>query len=206
MYEFIQGRLESILPTQLVVETGGVGYLLTCSVNTSRRFRTAENARVWTHLVVREDQLSLFGFHSATEREYFRDLIAVSGVGPKVGVALLSCLEATEIPGIILTADTTSLTKAAGVGKKLAERIILELKGPYEKRYPNFSPDQPTLVKAAAPTSRLPREAAEACEALVALGYKPAAAELEISKLLPTDGTDLPGVEALLRSVLQKGR
>jgi holliday junction DNA helicase RuvA len=205
MYDFLRGEIANMRPTQLTIEVAGVGYLLTCSVNTTRRFRLGEKAKIWTHLVVREDLLALYGFHSELERESFNDLISVSGVGPKVAVALLSTLEAEDLPAVILQSELDVLTKTPGVGKKLAERLLLELKGRFEKRYPNMPARGETQAKAhLTPATRMTGPAAEACEALVALGYKPAAAEQEIAK--HTDGTKEVSVEALVRLVLSGGR
>ncbi len=203
MYDFLRGELAQIRPTQITLEASGVGYSLRCSVNTSKCFRLGEKAKIWTHLVVREDLLALYGFHSLLERECFLDLISVSGVGPKVAVALLSTLEADDLPAVILHGESAALTRTPGVGKKLAERLVLELKSRFEKRYPNLPAKGETLSKPIQATA-LSSTAAEACEALQALGYKPALAEQEIAK--HADGTTTQSVEALVRLVLKGAR
>ena len=205
MYEYLRGRVESLAPTQVVLETAGVGWDLACSLNTSRRLTRGEEARLWVHLLVREDLLSLVGFHSRGERELFRDLIAVAGVGTKVALAVLSGLEENELLEVVRLGSVERLTRVPGIGRKIAERLMLELKGRFEKRHGGGG--EGGLAHAGAGASGDdPRM--QALEALVALGFKPAQAELELSRVLTrwqAEGNqELPTVEAWLRLVLQQ--
>lgn len=204
MYEYLRGRVELLSPTQVVLETAGVGWDLACSLNTSRRLQRGQEARLWVHLLVREDLLALAGFHSRTERELFRDLLAVAGVGPKVALAVLSGLDENELLEVVRLAQVERLTRVPGIGRKIAERLLLELKDRFEKRHGAPGADGlPGLPAGAAPDARR-----EALEALVALGYKAAQAEQELAKALArwqgAGGEGLPAVDVWLRTVLQK--
>lgn len=203
MYDYLRGRVDQLSPTRLVLETGGVGWELFCSVSTSRRLVQSREARIWTHLVVREDLLALYGFHSAAERQLFRELIAVAGVGPRVALAILSGLEGEDLPRAVLAGEAERLTRVPGVGKKIAERLVLELRGRFEKLYPLLAGGEDFVPAGHAGLGGGPL--AEAFEALVALGYKPAQAESELAKAAKALGGE-PGVEDLLKAVLQKGR
>ncbi|MFA7331298.1 MAG: Holliday junction branch migration protein RuvA [Candidatus Delongbacteria bacterium] len=204
MYEYLRGRVESVAPTQVVLETAGVGWDLACSVNTSRRLERGQEARLWVHLLVREDLLALTAFHSRGERELFRDLISVAGVGPKVALAVLSGLEENDLLEVVRSQSVERLTRVPGIGRKIAERLLLELKDRFEKRQgpgpgglslPGGAPDDPRQ---------------QALEALVALGFKPAQAEPELARALAQfqaeGGAGLPEVGEWIRRVLQKGR
>lgn len=203
MYDFLRGRVDQLSPTRVILEAGGVGWELFCSVATSRRLTQGREAKIWTHLVVREDLLALYGFHSVGERQLFRELIAVAGVGPRVALAILSGLEGQDLPRAVLAGEAERLTRVPGVGKKIAERLVLELKGRFEKLYPLLVGGEAFQL----PEHALPAGGplTEALEALVALGYKPAQAEAELARALKTLDPE-PGVEALLKAVLQKGR
>jgi holliday junction DNA helicase RuvA len=205
MYDFLQGRVARLNPTRLTLETQGVGWELFCSVATSRRLSQGREARIWTHLVVREDLLALYGFHSEEERLLFRELIAVAGVGPRVGLAILSGLEGEDLPRAVLAGESARLTRVPGVGKKIAERLVLELKGRFERLFPLLAGDGDGLSGASGITAPGGGALAEALEALLALGYKPAQAEADLARAAK-GLTGEPGVEELLRAVLQKGR
>ncbi len=206
MYEYLRGRVESVAPTQVVLETAGVGWDLACSVNTSRRLERGQEARLWVHLLVREDLLALTAFHSRGERELFRDLISVAGVGPKVALAVLSGLEENDLLEVVRSQAVERLTRVPGIGRKIAERLLLELKDRFEKRQgPGLSGGGLGLPGGAADD---PRQ--QALEALVALGFKPAQAEPELARALAQfqaeGGAGLPEVGEWIRRVLQKGR
>ena len=127
------GRIHGVLteknPPQVVVVTHGVGYEIDVPMSTFYHLpRTGENVELLTHLVVREDAHLLFGFLTAGERAAFRQLLKVSGVGPKVALAVLSGLSVDDLAAAIATQDAARLTKVPGVGKKTAERLVLELR------------------------------------------------------------------------------
>ena len=129
MIAHLRGRLFSKQPNQAIVECGGIGYDVTISVPTFSAL-PAEGAEVslviYTH--VREDQISLFGFSEAIEKKLFEKLIAVSGIGPKLAITVLSGLPAEKLVGAIRGGDHATLTRIPGIGKKTAERVVLELK------------------------------------------------------------------------------
>lgn len=204
MYEYLRGRVEQLSPTQVVLETGGVGWDLACSLNTSRRLERGQEARLWVHLLVREDLLALTAFHSKGERELFRDLLSVAGVGPKVALAVLSGLDENEFLEVVRLGSVERLTRVPGIGRKIAERLLLELKDRLDKRHAAASPDGlPGL-----PAGGIADARREVLEALVALGYKAALAEQELAKAFGRwqagGGEGLPAVDVWLRLVLQK--
>ena len=129
MYEYFKGELASLEPTQAVVECGGVGYLLEITLNTYEALRRADAAQVklYAHYVVREDAHLLFGFHELAEREMFRILIGVNGVGNQTARVMLSSLTVDELRQAIQTQDVKKVQRVKGIGAKTAQRIVLEL-------------------------------------------------------------------------------
>lgn len=129
MYEYIKGQLASLEPTQAVIDCGGVGYLLEITLNTYEALRRADAAQVklFAHLVVREDAQQLFGFHDLAEREMFRLLIGVNGVGNQTARVMLSSLSVDDLRTAIQTQDVRTVQRVKGIGAKTAQRIVLEL-------------------------------------------------------------------------------
>ena len=129
MYEYIKGQLASLEPTQAVIDCGGVGYLLEITLNTYEALRRADAAQVklFAHLVVREDAQQLFGFHDLAEREMFRLLIGVNGVGNQTARVMLSSLPVDDLRTAIQTQDVRTVQRVKGIGAKTAQRIVLEL-------------------------------------------------------------------------------
>ena len=129
MYEYIQGRLASLEPTQAVIDCGGVGYLLEISLYTYEALRKSDAAQVklYAHLVVREDAQQLFGFSDMAEREMFRLLVSISGVGNQTARVMLSSLTVDELRNAIQTQDVKKVQRVKGIGAKTAQRIVLEL-------------------------------------------------------------------------------
>lgn len=129
MYEYFEGRLASLEPTQAVVDCGGVGYLLEITLNTYEALRKADEARVkvYAHLAVREDAQQLYGFHDMAEREMFRLLIGVNGVGNQTARVMLSSLTVDELRVAIQSQDVKKVQRVKGIGAKTAQRIVLEL-------------------------------------------------------------------------------
>ena len=171
MIGFLRGRVIDKQPQRIVVDVQGVGYEL--SVPLSTYYEVGDEGsevalRVHTH--VREDALQLFGFLTALEQELFQKLIAVSGIGPKLALAVLSGIEARELVGAIQRADVARLTRTPGVGKKTAERIVLELKD----RLAHLAA---LPAAGAAPASPADRLQDDVISALLNLGYQRNAAE-----------------------------
>ena len=129
MYEYFQGRLASLEPTQAVVDCGGVGYLLEITLNTYEALRRTEGEQVklYAHHVVREDAQQLFGFYDMAEREMFRILVGVNGVGNQTARVMLSSLTVDELREAIQTQDVKKVQRVKGIGAKTAQRIVLEL-------------------------------------------------------------------------------
>ena len=129
MYAFIEGQVVEKTNNTLVLLAGGVGYLLNCSMSTiAAAPKTGDVMRCHTWLSVREDAMELFGFASKEEKQLFLLLTGVTGVGPKMALALLSTLSASDLRLAIIMEDDKNLARAPGVGKKIAQRITLELK------------------------------------------------------------------------------
>lgn len=129
MIGYIEGKLIEALPTQVVVETGGVGYEIFIPVSAYERLPlVGERIRLFTHLVVREDEFSLYGFLGKQERDLFRLLINhVSGVGPKIALCLIGGIDPIEFKRAVYEGDVRTLAQIKGIGKKLAQRVIIEL-------------------------------------------------------------------------------
>ena len=129
MYEYIQGKLAELAPAYAVVETGGVGYLLHISLQTYSEIEGRSEVKLFTHFVVREDAQLFFGFSTKTERELFRQLISVSGVGGNTARMILSTYSPRELQSIITTENAVLLKNVKGLGLKTAQKIIVELSG-----------------------------------------------------------------------------
>jgi Holliday junction DNA helicase RuvA len=181
------------------LDVGGVGYELEAPLSAFFDLPGADTpVSLFTHLVVREDAQLLYGFRSRPERELFRALIRVNGVGPKLALALLSGIDAPELVRCIQEGDVTSLTRLPGVGKKTAERLIVEMRDRIAEAFGEALPPElarPTAVATPAPEVNL-RDEAEG--ALIALGYKPA----EASRAVAAVTEDGP-LEELIRQALK---
>lgn len=181
----LRGTLTYCDQNFLVVECGGVGFKCFTTLTTIREIgRVGNEVNVYTHLAVREDAMDLFGFATKEELESFRLLISVSGIGPKAAVAILSEMTPDRLAVCIASGDAKMLTKAQGVGKKTAERVVLELK---DKMGTIGSSD---VAAAAAAGAAEGTDSAEAVQALVALGYSQSDAAVVIGRLDPSLSVD----------------
>ncbi|HVN45537.1 MAG TPA: Holliday junction branch migration protein RuvA [Steroidobacteraceae bacterium] len=187
----LRGRIASKSPPQLTVDVGGLGYELEAPMSTFFHLPpVGEEVRLLTHLVVREDAHVLYAFATEEERRLFRSLIKVSGVGPKIALALLSGISVAAFAECVQREDTAALTRIPGVGRKTAERLIVEMRDRLAAPAPGTS--------AAAVTAGASAEG-EAYGALVALGYRPA----EATRLLKAIGPGTHSTEELIRRALQ---
>ncbi len=188
----IRGRIASKTPPQLMVEVSGVGYEIEAPMSTFFLLPSVgEEVFLLTHLVVREDAHILYGFGTHDERRLFRSLIKVSGVGPKIALALLSGINVEAFALCVQNQDIAALTKVPGIGRKTAERLVVEMKD-------RLGPPSDAAVNAVvSPAGANPE--AEAFGALVALGYKPA----EATRLLKAAGPGTHSTEELIRRALQ---
>src|SRR4051812_13449754 len=168
MITFLNGTLASALPTQAIVDVRGVGYEVFIPLSSYDKLPApGQPVRILTHLHVREDAHVLFGFMSAAERDLFRLLVNnVSGIGPKLGLAVLSGMSVTSFKAAVVSADISALSKISGLGKKTAERIVLELK---DKVGVAAAWEVASAAHSPSPEQE---HANEAVLALIALGYK----------------------------------
>jgi holliday junction DNA helicase RuvA len=128
MYEYIKGAISSLTPAGVVVETGGVGYFLHISVNTYSRLKGNENSKLFLHQVVREDAHLLYGFADQEERDFFRLLISVNGIGASIAIMMLSSYSPEDLSSAIVTDNVSLLKGIKGIGAKTAQRVIIDLK------------------------------------------------------------------------------
>ena len=198
MYAFIEGQVVEKTNNTLVLLAGGVGYLLNCSMSTiAAAPKTGDVMRCHTWLSVREDAMELFGFASKEEKQLFLLLTGVTGVGPKMALALLSTLSASDLRLAIIMEDDKTLARAPGVGKKIAQRITLELKdklGQFE-----VSGGSAAAAPAAAVAPAAADNFAQAMAALTGLGYTPAEARDALQKV----GNKEAPADELLRLALR---
>ncbi len=192
MIGLIHGRIASKTPPQLLVEVGGVGYEIEAPMSTFFLLPAiGEEVRLLTHLVVREDAHLLYGFATAEERRLFRNLLKVSGVGPKIALALLSGISVEGFTHCVRNEDVAALTRVPGIGRKTAERLLVEMRDRLDEATPGIA------GPGSAPAG--PSAQNEAFSALVALGYKPA----EASRLLKSVEGGTQTTEDLIRRALQ---
>lgn len=188
MYAFIEGKVCEKNAGELILLAGGVGYQINCSMNTlAAAPALGETMRCYTYLSVREDAMELFGFASREEKRMFLSLTGVSGVGPKMALALLGCMPLKDLNLAILLGDVTALSRAPGIGKKTAQRIALELKDKVSQEDVSA-----VSVGGAAPVQSMAADCVtEALEALQALGYTPAEARNAVQSVRDqSDKTD----------------
>ncbi len=194
----LQGTILEKQPPTILLDVQGVGYELEASMSTFYNLpECGENIILHTHLVVREDAQLLYGFFSLAERLMFRSLIKISGVGPKLALTILSGMSAEDFTRCILEEDSKSLTKLPGVGKKTAERLVIELKDRLQK-------DDSIKLPGATDTARAPFERQanpvnDAVSALISLGYKAQQASQMVRDLDVEDKS----TEDIIRAALQ---
>ncbi|MBT3418073.1 MAG: Holliday junction branch migration protein RuvA [Flavobacteriales bacterium] len=190
MISHINGKLVEKTPTYVVIDCNGVGYKLNISLQTYTSI-TTENCKLLTHLAVKEDSHTLFGFFTEDERQLFRQLISVSGVGPSTARMILSTYTADEITHYIISADVSSIQNVKGIGGKTAQRIIIDLKDKVGKgkETSDLLFTQDNTIKD------------EALSALLALGFTKKMAEKKIEHVLKNNPQEL-SVEDLVRQSL----
>ena len=193
MYAYIKGIIDEINQDSLVIEAGGVGYLLIVSANTAQRFTKGNEAKIYVYQAVREDAITLYGFVNLDEKRMFLRLITVSGIGPKLAIQILSSISPQDLALALVTGDAAALTKVPGIGKKTAQRLILELK---EKV------DNEELIPGASDgmqTQNVSGVVFEAVHALMALGYPSAEATKAVNAVAGLANS----VEDIIRLVLK---
>ena len=182
----VNGTVEVIEPNLAVIDCGGVGYACRTTANTISQLKIGESAKLLTYLAIREDAAELFGFADTAELNCFKMLISVSGVGPKAALSILSGMTPQSFALCVASGDSKTLTNAPGIGKKTAERIVLELKDKVSKQDVAAGvKGSPIPVVAAASNT-----VAEAVSALMVLGYTNTEATNALSGLDPASPAD----------------
>ncbi|HTL50092.1 MAG TPA: Holliday junction branch migration protein RuvA [Steroidobacteraceae bacterium] len=190
MIGHLRGRLVRKAPPALIVDVNGVGYELEAPMSTFYRLpELGAEVELHTHLVVREDAHLLYGFATEDERRLFRDLLRVTGIGPKIGLALLSGIDVDTFMRCVEAQDVDALTRIPGIGRKTAERLLVEMRDRIRAlgQMPSATPRANGGARA------------EAYAALVALGYRP----VEVNRLLQSVEEEGAGTEELIRRALQ---
>ena len=198
MITFLDGKLASALPTQAIVDVGGVGYEIFIPLSSYDKLPAAgQDIRILTHLHVREDAQILYGFMTAAERDLFRLLVNnVSGIGPKLALAVLSGMSVNSFKTAVVNSDVASLSKISGLGKKTAERIVLELK---DKLGVAAAWEAASAMHAPTPEQE---QANEAVLALIALGYKQSDAHKAVREMQEKD--EAKPAEELVKLALKR--
>lgn len=200
MITFLNGKLIEALPTLAIVEVNGVGYEVLIPLSSFDKLPLpGQPVKLLTQLVVREDAHVLYGFVTAAEREMFRLLVnTVSGIGPKIALNILSGINVTAFRGAVASGDVKMLSQISGVGKKTAERIVIELK---DRVGPGAALEAGSAQRALSPDDQ---KINDATLALMALGYKPAEAHESVRAAQAVLGP-AAGIEELVRASLKKG-
>lgn len=191
MITHIKGKLVEKNPTYAVIEATGIGYLLNISLNTYSKIPDVESVFLYTHLSVKEDSHTLYGFIDKTEREIFRLLISVSGVGPSIARTMLSSMDTDEIQHAIASGNVAVIQSVKGIGAKTAQRVLVDLKDKIQKTY---AIDEVSVAESN--TSKN-----EALSALEVLGFNKKLSEKVIDKILLEDKTLT--VEVLIKKALK---
>ena len=196
MFSHLRGILSRKSPTEIVVDVNGVGYAVSIPLSTYEKLGETNSAvTILTYTHVREDILQLYGFATEAEREIFRLLISVSGIGPKIAQGILSGIQPGELQNLIAQANVSALTAIPGVGRKTAERLIVELRDKISKL------DSGSVASGPAAGDQGIR--AEALMALISLGYNRAAAEKAIRAALQELNGKEPSIQELLKQALK---
>ena len=199
MISYLVGQLVEKSTPWLVIEVNGVGYDVQASLNTFTDLPAlGAEIKLLTHFVVREDAQLLYGFADQSERQLFRTLIKINGVGAKLALAILSGMDAAAFSHCIIASDVASLTRLPGVGKKTAERLIVEMKDRLQEWHVDLLAEQ--VDGAGSTSSSQSTILAEAETALIALGYKPVEASKSLAKL---DFSEIDSSEAAIRAALK---
>lgn len=197
----IRGIILSKQPPQIVIDVHGVGYEIDAPMGTFYQLPEAgREVTLLTHLIIREDAHLLFGFYTKEERQLFRTLLRVNGVGPKLALTILSSAEPQEFVRCVLNNDTAGLVKLPGVGKKTAERLVIEMRDKLSDWYQPAAGEGAILAKSTPPVRHQALQ--DAIAALVSLGYKQPEANRIVTKI--DDG--LAGSEELIRQALREMR
>jgi len=195
MIAFLRGNFVQVTPAKLLVDVGGVGYEVNISLHTYESISKKDNGQLHTYLHLTENSQVLFGFHTVQEKELFMHLISVSGVGASTARMMLSGMQPDEIIRAIVQSDARQLESIKGIGKKSAERLVLELKEKLSKINTNNNP-----LGGFATAKENPHQ--DAIQALISLGIQKAVAEKAVDKTIKTEGTGA-SLEVLIKLALK---
>lgn len=199
MYAYISGTLVEKRPTQVVIDVQGVGYDLRITTSTYERLPDLEKrVKLFTHFHVREDASLLYGFHSRDERQVFEIMLGVSGIGPKLALAALSAMNPDDLRAHVVHGEAAVLTSIPGVGRKTAERLIVELKD----RFADMEPAGDAVPAGTAVPDPRKSGRGDALAALESLGFARASAERSLRKVLKNH-PDVTAAEEMIRLVLR---
>lgn len=196
MIAFVEGKVAYMSPTQVVLQAGGLGYEVQVSLYTFQKIKDAKECRLLTHLSIKEDSHTLFGFFDDEERQLFRNLISVNGVGPSTARMILSSLTPGDLNHAIITGDVTLLKAVKGIGPKTAQRLILELQDKVKKTEGGIDMG---FVVAGAQKSNARQEAVSA---LVMLGFNRPAIEKVVKKITDEAKSEMV-VEEIIKIALK---
>jgi len=192
LFEYIRGKIEDVFLDKIIVDVNGIGYRINSSLVSASQVRKGDLETIYTFLVVREDEINLYGFKTRDELTMFQKLLSVSKVGPKVAAAILSMYNTNTLGQFILSNNINAISKVSGVGKKTAERIILELKDKIEV---SDSYEEIQIENIATENNK----GEEVVEALLTLGYT----KYEINKALDGLSDDL-STEDMIKQALRR--
>uniref|UniRef100_UPI0032175124 Holliday junction branch migration protein RuvA n=1 Tax=uncultured Draconibacterium sp. TaxID=1573823 RepID=UPI0032175124 len=192
MYEYIRGNIADISPANIIIEAGGIGYFVNISLNSYSQLSGKKDAKLFLHQIVREDAHTLYGFSNANERELFRNLISVNGVGASTAIMMLSSLTPDELRMAVTTENVNVLKAVKGIGAKTAQRIIIDLKDKLGKL-----PESGQILLSPDNTIRN-----ESLSALVMLGFVKRDAEKIVTKILQ-EQPDIT-VESVIKQALKR--
>ncbi|MBP5661920.1 MAG: Holliday junction branch migration protein RuvA [Clostridia bacterium] len=194
MYAFINGTIEETDAAGVVIQTGGIGYLLQCPAGVMNTVKVGQTVKLYTYQAVREDAITLYGFLTRQDRTMFLRLVSVSGIGPKIALQVLSSLSAGELAIALVSGDASALTHVPGIGKKTAQRLILELREKVDNDELTHGITPPSA--GATPASSIMNDAVYA---LAALGYS----TQEASRAAEAVSADCKTTEEIIRAVLK---
>lgn len=195
----LTGKIHLLTAPHILLEVGGIGYEIETPLSTFCQLKNDEKITLWTHQTVREDAHLLYGFVDVNDKTLFRILLKVNGVGPKLALGILSSMSSAMLIQSIQMQDIVTLTRIPGVGKKTAERLVIELRD----RLHVFSTSQPTVSGQPQITLSAASPVAEAEAALVSLGYKPIEAQRAIANIKHEHSTTTDLIRAALKGMLK---
>ncbi|MCL2796513.1 MAG: Holliday junction branch migration protein RuvA [Firmicutes bacterium] len=197
MFSYLKGIITELCESTVTLEAGGIGYELSASTQTLASYRIGDEVKLYTYMAVREDGVNLFGFGAKTEKAMFLRLTDISGVGPKVAMAVLSGLSVKSLSEAVALGDTATLSRIRGIGKKTAERIVLELRDKIAEEFGG------AIAVGGDPLGAPPRvgtAASEAILALISLGFSKAEASASVARVAGAEGM---GVEQIILLALK---